>query len=214
MQEIIQQFVSGIQQTSLYEFIAVVFGIASVWFSKKENILVYPVGLVSTTIYIYISLEGTLFGEAAVNLYYTVMSVYGWVLWAKKDISHRPVLHITLSSRREWFIQILFFLSFYIAIFLCLSYLKKEFAPGALPAADAFASASAFTGMWLMARKKVESWYWWVVTNLASIPLYFVKGYVFTSFFYLVLLLLAVWGLIEWKKKATENDQTNSGSRS
>jgi nicotinamide mononucleotide transporter len=88
-----------------------------------------------------------------------------------------------------------------VTIFFCLSYIKKEFLPGALPAADAFASATAFTGMWLMARKKIESWFWWIATNIASIPLYFVKGLVFTSFYYLVLLILAVSGLIEWMKK-------------
>jgi nicotinamide mononucleotide transporter len=202
VQEIFQQFIVGLTNTTWYEFIAVIFGIASVWFSKKENILVYPVGLVNTIIYIYISLKGHLFGEAAVNAYYTAVSIYGWILWARKDERNVHILHITFSSRRDWLHQILFFLTFYIAIFLCLSYLKKEFAPGALPVADAFASATAFTGMWLMAKKKVESWYWWIATNIASIPLYFVKGYVFTSFYYLVLLLLAVFGLIEWMKKA------------
>lgn len=201
MQDIIQQFISSLRQTRINEFIAVIFGIASVWFSKKENILVYPVGLVNTILYVYISIEGHLFGEASVNVYYTIVSIYGWILWARKDKSKQPVLRITRSSGKEWFFQILFFLTFYTVIFFCLSYLKKEFAPGALPASDAFASATAFTGMWLMAKKKVESWYWWIATNIASIPLYYVKGYAFTGFYYVVLLLLAVAGLLEWKKK-------------
>ena len=86
-----------------------------------------------------------------------------------------------------------FFRVFYVLIFLALSWLKG-FCAGAIPWADAFASATAFTGMWLMARKKVESWYWWIATNLASIPLYFVKMYVFTSVYYVILLLMACWG--------------------
>jgi nicotinamide mononucleotide transporter len=200
--DIFQQFISGLLQTRWYEFIAVVFGIASVWFSKKENILVYPVGLVNTILYIFISIQGHLYGEATVNLYYTVVSIYGWLLWSKKDEIKRPIVQIRFSTAKEWVHQVVFFMFFYIVIFLALNYLKKEFAPGALPLADAFASATAFTGMWLMARKKVESWYWWIATNIASIPLYFVKGYVFTSFYYLVLLILAVSGLIEWMKKA------------
>ena len=199
--DIFHQFIEGLQQTKWYEFIAVVFGIASVWFNKKENILVYPVGLVNTILYIFISLQQHLIGEASVNLYYPLVSIYGWVLWAKKDANKKTVLHITYSTGREWIRNLAFFASFYIIIFLCLSYLKKEFYPGALPAADAFASATAFTGMWLMAKKKIESWYWWIATNIASIPLYFVKGLVFTSFYYLVLLILAVSGLIEWIKK-------------
>jgi nicotinamide mononucleotide transporter len=200
--DIYHQFIYGLQQTKWYEFIAVVFGITSVWLNKKENILVYPVGLVNTTLYIFISIQSHLIGEASVNLYYTIVSIYGWILWAKKDKDHQPVLHITWSTRKQWISHLVFFLSFYIVIFLCLSYLKKEFAPGALPAADAFASATAFTGMWLMAKKKIESWYWWIATNIASIPLYFVKELVFTSFYYLVLLILAVFGLIEWINKA------------
>jgi nicotinamide mononucleotide transporter len=88
--------------------------------------------------------------------------------------------------------------------FAALSFLKTNFAPGAIPWADAFASASAFTGMWLMTRKKVESWYWWIATNIASIPLYFVKGYVFTSVYYLILLVMAVFGLFEWRKRAVK----------
>jgi nicotinamide mononucleotide transporter len=199
--DIYHQFISGLQETRWYEFVAVVFGIVSVWLNRNENILVYPVGLVNTILYIIISLQSHLIGEASVNLYYTIVSIYGWILWARKDKSHRPVLHITWSTKKQWIGQLAFFASFYVAIFFCLSYLKKEFLPGALPVADAFASATAFTGMWLMAKKKIESWYWWIATNLASIPLYFVKGLVFTSFYYLVLLILAVSGLIEWMKK-------------
>lgn len=210
--DIFQQFITGLQQTKLHEFIAVIFGIASVWLSKKENILVYPVGLVNTIIYIYISFEGHLFGEAAVNFYYTVVSIYGWILWSRKDAKNHPVLSISFSNGKEWVGQLAFFAAFYVSIFFALLYLKKEFAPGALPAADAFASATAFTGMWLMARKKVESWYWWIATNIASIPLYFVKGYVFTSFYYLVLLALAVAGLIEWSNKV-KHASTDSNYR-
>jgi len=199
--DIYHQLINGLQETRWYEFVAVVFGIWSVWLNRNENILVYPLGLVNTILYIIISVQSHLIGEASVNLYYTIVSIYGWILWARKDKSHRPVLHITWSTKKQWIGQLVFFGSFYIVIFLCLSYLKKEFAPGALPAPDAFASATAFTGMWLMARKKIESWYWWIATNIASIPLYFVKGLVFTSFYYLVLLILAVSGLIEWIKK-------------
>lgn len=200
-----EQFMEGLYNTSLLEYVAVFFGIASVWFSRSENILVYPVGLVNTTIYTYLSVNGHLFGEASVNLYYTIMSIYGWILWAKKDQHHKPVVAITYSTRQEWMQELGFFSAFYVAIFLCLQYLKQSFAPGALPAADAFASATAFTGMWLMARKKVESWYWWIATNIASIPLYFVKGYVFTSFYYLVLLIMAFSGLAVWIKKARKD---------
>jgi nicotinamide mononucleotide transporter len=202
MQELIHQFIAGLRQTTALEFVAVIAGIASVFFSRKENILVYPVGLINTIIYIYLSTKGQLYGEASVNFYYTVMSIYGWILWARRNQQHEHVLHISISSRKEWLQQGLFFAAFYIAIFAALTWLKKDFAPEAIPWADAFASATAYTGMWLMAKKKVESWYWWIATNVASIPLYFIKGYVFTSVQFMVLLVLAVMGLIAWQKKA------------
>ena len=200
--EFFHQLITGLQQTTPVEFIAVIAGIASVWYSRKENILVYPIGLINTSIYIYLSVKGHLFGEASVNFYYTVMSIYGWILWSKKDNSlNEKILRISKSSKKEWMQQLIFFLSFYIIIFFSLSWIKNAFAPEAIPWADAFASSTAFTGMWLMAKKKVESWYWWIATNIASIPLYFVKGYVFTSVQFLVFLILAIAGLIEWRKR-------------
>jgi nicotinamide mononucleotide transporter len=202
MGEIWEMFLKGLAGTTWYEWLAVGMGIASVFFSRVENILVYPTGLVNTTIYIWLSFQGQLLGEALVNLYYTIMSVYGWVLWGKRDAERHPVVQVEYSDRRMWIKQLLFFAFFYIVIFLALSYLKKGFVPGAIPGADAFASATAFTGMWLMARKKVESWWWWIATNITSIPLYFVKGYVVTSLYYLILLVMAVFGLIEWRRRA------------
>lgn len=201
-EEILRQFVDGMRNTTLPEYIAVVAGIASVWFSRIENILVYPVGLISTIIYIFLSIDGHLYGEASVNLYYTIMSIYGWILWLKKDQQQHYVVTIQFSSRREWVLQLLFCAFFYVVIFSALTWMKYAFASATIPWADAFASSTAFTGMWLMAKKKVESWYWWIATNIASIPLYFVKQYVFTSVFYFILLVMAVFGLLEWKRRA------------
>lgn len=202
MNEFLQQFTEGMKATTALEYIAVFAGIASVWFSRKENIWVYPVGLINTIIYVYLSAKGHLFGEVSVNVYYTIMSLYGWYLWLKKDQEQHPVLHITFSDKRWWVYQVVFFCSFYTVLYFSLSYLRQNFAPGAIPWADAFASATAFTGMWLMTKKKVESWYWWIATNITSIPLYFVKQYVFTSVYYLILLVMAVFGLITWMQKA------------
>ncbi|OYX91820.1 MAG: hypothetical protein B7Y76_13675, partial [Sphingobacteriia bacterium 35-40-5] len=152
--------------------------------------------------YIYLSVKGHLLGEASVNLYYTIMSVYGWILWTRKDtIKQDVILHITFSNRKEWVQQLLFFSVFYLLIFFSLSWAKQAFAPEAIPWVDAFASATAYTGMWLMARKKMENWLWWIATNCASIPLYFIKGYSFTSVQFVILLILAFSGWFEWKKR-------------
>jgi nicotinamide mononucleotide transporter len=197
-----QSFIDGLLQTSALEFIAVLAGIASVWFSKKEQVLVYPVGLINTTIFVYLSFKGHLLGEASVNIYYTVMSVYGWWLWTRKNEQQQTILQIQFSSSKEVLQQLLFFAAFYVVLYTALYFSKTSFAPGAIPWADALSSAAAYTGMWLMAKKKVESWYYWIATNIFSIPLYFVKGYVFTSVQFAVLLALAIAGLIAWRKKA------------
>jgi nicotinamide mononucleotide transporter len=194
---------NGLVQTTWLEAIAVIMGIVSVWYSRKENILVFPTGIINTTLYIYLSYKGHLLGEASVNLYYTIMSVYGWYCWSrKKEDQVTNALQITLSTTTERLQQVLVFVGFYVILFFGLQYLKNNFAPDAIPWADALASASAYTAMWLMAKKKVESWIWWIITNIISIPLYFIKGYAFTSVQFIVLLILAIAGLIAWNKKS------------
>lgn len=202
LESIYQDLITGLKQAPLHEIIAVVAGIASVWFSKKESVWVYPVGLVNTLIYVWISLDAHLAGEATVNFYYTVMSLYGWYIWTRRDAQKNLRVYVTYSNRKERIQQISFFLLCLIVLFFSISYLKQLFFEGAIPWADALAAATAFTGMWLMTRKKVESWYWWIATNLCSIPLYFVKGLVVTSLYYFILLFLAFAGLADWKKRA------------
>jgi nicotinamide mononucleotide transporter len=204
--QIWQEFIAGMKQTGWLEYIAVFAGIISVWYSRKENILVYPTGLLNTIFYIYLSLKGGLLGEASVNFYYTVMSIYGWIMWSKKNSLHENVVKITKASKKEWLYHLCFFAVFYVVLYFAIGWMgNKGYITGAIPWADAFASATAYTGMWLMTKKKVESWYWWIATNIASIPLYFVKHYVFTSVYYIVLLIMAVMGLVEWMKKEKLN---------
>jgi nicotinamide mononucleotide transporter len=195
---IYQQFIEGLKATTWLEFVAVVFGIASVLFSRKENILVYPTGIINTVMYTWFCFAWWgLYAEGSLNFYYTIMSVYGWVLWSRKkgDGSHQ--LPISASNKREWITAVLFFALCWAVLFIVL----KKYTPSNVPFADAFASAAAYTGMWLMARKKLENWLWWILTNIASIPLYFYKGAVFTSFQYVVFLVLALMGYVTWKNK-------------
>ena len=196
MQQIISQFINGIHQTSWLEFIAVVTGIASVIFSRKENILVYPVGMISTGIFIGLYITHGLYADASVNFYYTVMSIIGWVMWSKKT-DGKTVLIITASSNRDRRNAFIFFIICWVILYLLL----RHFTDSTVPIADSFTSAAAFTGMWLMNKKKLENWTWWIITDLASIPLNFYKHLVFTSFQYLVFLILAVMGYITWRKK-------------
>ncbi|HCL83136.1 MAG TPA: nicotinamide mononucleotide transporter [Chitinophagaceae bacterium] len=196
MQQIVSQFINDLHQTTLFEFIAVVLGISSVIFSRKEHILVYPVGMVSTGIYIWLYITHGLYADASVNFYYTVMSVAGWVMWSKKT-DGKPALSVTASSKRDWRNTWIFFFSCWVILY----FLLRRFTDSTVPIADSFTSAAAFTGMWLMNKKKLENWTWWIITDLASVPLNFYKHLVFTSFQYLVFLILAVMGYITWRKK-------------
>ncbi|MBP6000405.1 MAG: nicotinamide mononucleotide transporter [Sediminibacterium sp.] len=210
MNDFFIQVYEGLMNTTWLEAIAVIMGIVSVWYSRKENILVFPSGIINTTLFIYLSFKGNLLGEASVNLYYTIMSIYGWYLWTRKKEDHvTNALKITNSSTKQRLQQFLVFVGFYTVLFFGLQFLKTNFAPDAIPWADALASASAYTAMWLMAKKKVDSWIWWIITNITSIPLYFIKGYAFTSFQFIVLLILAIAGFISWNKKASTHE-TNS----
>ena len=196
MQQIISQFLNDIHQTSWLEFIAVITGIASVVFSRKENILVYPVGMISTGIFIFLYITHGLYADASVNFYYTVMSIIGWVMWSKKS-NGQKALRITPSSNKDWRNSLLFFSACWIILFVLLS----RFTDSTVPIADSFTSAAAFTGMWLMNKKKLANWIWWIITDLASLPLNYYKHLVFTSFQYSVFLILAIMGYITWRKK-------------
>lgn len=202
LSQFLERLLQTAQDSSWYEWLAVLSGIASVWFSKLESIWVYPIGLINTIIYTWISFEYHLPGEATVNFYYTIMSLYGWYNWLRKTDQQQPLVKITFSSIKEWQQELLFFTSCYIILFIALTKLQSLFFEGAIPWADALASAAAFTGMWLMTKKKVESWYWWILTNITSIPLYFVKGLTLTSIYYFILLIIAIAGLSSWQQKA------------
>ena len=196
-QHFLQEFITNIRQTTWVEFIAVFAGITSVFFSRRENIWVYPTGIISTVIYIYISFQGHLFAEGGLNIYYTIMSIIGWYMWARKKDATHYVLSISKSNTKDWLMSIAFFFGMWIVLYLVL----KNFTTSTVPVSDGFASAAAYTGMLLMNKKKIEHWFWWIVTNIASIPLYFIKGYAFTSIQFLVLLIMAVSGWMLWAKK-------------
>lgn len=204
LQEIWQEFLQGMENTTWLEYTAVFFGIASVLYSRRENILVYPTGIINTVMYTWFCFGWWgLYAEGSLNFYYTVMSIYGWWVWTRKK--EGKTIPITFNNKKDWYISI----SFFVISWIVLYYVLKNFTTSTVPWGDSFASAAAYTGMWQMARKKVENWIWWIITNLASIPLYFYKHAVFTSVQYLVFLILAVAGLIEWIRKV-KNEQANS----
>ncbi len=188
------------RETTLLEVIAVVFGLLSVWYAKKANILVYPTGIISVLIYVYICYFAMLYADMGINFFYFVMSVYGWYNWTRKDNS-KPALRISWNSRKEQITGIVAVFVAYFVIFGLIWVFKKddpEYMSSYIPYVDSFTTSIFLIGMLMMARKKIENWIYWIIGNVVSIPLYFIKGLVLTSFQYSVFLLLAIMGLMEW----------------
>lgn len=179
------------------ELVAVFFGLMSVCFAKKDNILVFPTGLVSTFIYAYLLWKWELLGDSMINVYYFVMSIYGWYHWTRKkgDVEEFPV---SIVIKSESIIATVIFVLTLVFVYIVYQYFDKF--TNWYNYVDTFLTAIFFVGMWLMAKRKVENWIFWIVGDFISIPLYFCKGYTFTALQYLVFTVLAVFGYIEWKK--------------
>ena len=178
------------------EIVAVFFGIASVLYAKKENIWVFPTGIISTVLYVYICYQFTLYGDLVINLYYTLMSLYGWYVWNHKTSGQS--IEITKSDPLDMLKALGIFIS--TAAFVVGVYLYYNRFDRLTDYFDTFTSGIFFAGMWLMAHKKIEHWMFWILGNLISIPLYFVKGLGFSGLQFTIFLVLAIQGYIEWKK--------------
>lgn len=182
--------------SSILEAIAVFFGILSVWFAKKENILVYPTGIISVVIYIYICFFAKLYADMGINFVFFVMSVYGWFMWSRKDVE-KHILAISSCKRKDHLISA-FMLVFF---FITLSYFLSNYTDSNVPVIDSLTSSIFIVAMWLMARKKIENWIYWIIGNVISIPLYFYKDLALTSVQFTVFLVLAILGFLEWRQK-------------
>jgi nicotinamide mononucleotide transporter len=203
----IDTFIQNVMDTSLLEFIAAALGIASVWYAKKANILVFPTGIVSVLIYVYICFFAKLYADMGINFFYFLMSVYGWYNWTRKDADAKPIA-IAWNSKKEQIIMAGLTVAGFFLIFGLIWLFKQddlEYIQSYTPYVDSFTTSIFLIGMLLMAMKRVENWIYWIIGDIISIPLYFAKGLVFTSFQYAVFLVLAIMGYYEWKKLEAEN---------
>lgn len=214
------------------EFTAMLFGVVGVWFGKKENILVYPLGILSTGIYIYICYKFVLYGDFIINIYYTLMSIFGWYMWSKvidDKQNHIPISRTNKSDKLKA-LGIFVFTSIFVIIVYrfydvmpnnlgfidSINYALTNMTSGNLedfrkitPFLDTFTTGIFFAAMWLMALKKIEHWILWIMGNIVAIPLYFVKGLGFTGIQFIILLLIAYLGYKQWKKSLhNQKEQT------
>lgn len=179
------------------EIIAVIFALASVLYSKKNNIKVYPTGIVSTLLFMYLLYQWSLFGDMIINIYYFVMSVYGWYLWSEKK-DGTTALQISKTTPREFVISVYIFIGS--SLFISAVYWFFEKFGAWWSYVDILTTGLFFIGMWLLAKRKVEHWLFLIVGDFISIPLYYLRGYTITSMLFLVYTIIAILGYLEWKK--------------
>ena len=187
------------------EIVAVIFGFLSVWYSKQNKILVFPTGMISTLIFVYLLLKWELLGDMMINAYYFAMSVYGWYVWTRK-VDETHVTPISRTTSKEKKLSVGIFLATIAFVFLVYKTFDKW--NGWVAYVDTITTAIFFVGMWLMARRKLENWTFWIIGDIISVPLYFYKGFTFTSFQYLGFTVIAIFGYIAWKKSLDNNQQT------
>jgi nicotinamide mononucleotide transporter len=181
----------------ILEITGAIFGLLSVWFAKKDNILVFPTGLVSTFIYAYLLWQWELLGDSMINAYYFVMSIYGWYHWTRKK-GNLVEFPIAVMNNKEKGIAFVLFTGTIIFVIIIYFYFNKF--TNWYSYIDTFLTGLFFVGMWLMAKRKIENWIFWIIGDVISIPLYFVKGYTFTSLQFLIFTIVAIYGYLEWKK--------------
>lgn len=181
----------------LLESVAVVLGLLSVWFAKRDQIAVYPSGMLSTAIFVYILYQASLLGDMLINAYFFIVSIYGWYFWVRKkrQKTENPISRMNPLEKTMWFVFFMIILFFVAGIYILFDKWQDWSAP-----IDCFTTALFFVGMWFMARKRLEHWIFWIVGDLISIPLYLYKGLGLTSFQYLIFTLIAIFGYIQWKR--------------
>ncbi len=209
MNPIFNFFTEAYRHVSLYvlilELLVFTFGIASVLFAKKENILVYPTGLVATIITVYLLYKAGYFGDMMLNFYYSMMSIYGWWNWSRKKQDNSVIL-ISKTNSKEKGIGSLMFIITIIITYGVYKYFGQEIKSENY--IDIFTSGIFFTAMWFMANKKIENWILWIVADIITVPLYAYRGLGMLSLQYLIFTILAIQGYFKWKK--TLNKQTST----
>ena len=193
--------------TFYLEIVAVLSGIISVWFAKKENILLYPIGTVSVLIWIYLCWIGEIFSQAVINLFFLVMNIYGWYNWSRKDNSDLNKVQIKFSSIKENILYIIVAALLTLLIYWGLSNIEILNFDWKFVLIESFITALNFIAMWLMAWKRVENWVLWIIGDIFCIPLFVFKEYYLSVAQFSIFIIIAFMGYFEWKKKALKNQE-------
>ena len=179
------------------EITAVSMNIISVFFAKQNSILVYPTGIIGTGISVYILYNFSLLGDMIINGYFVIMSIYGWYYWSRKR-DEVFINNISILEKKEYIQMVLLVLGS--IIFIYFVYVQFDKWNSWIAYVDNITTAIFFVAMWLMARRKIESWIFWIIGDLITVPLYFYKGLTISSIQYLIFTVIAILGYLSWKK--------------
>lgn len=187
------------------EVAGIVFGLISSICSMRNSVWVYPTGIVSTLIFVYILLKFNLLGDTIINGYYFVMSIYGWYIWTKK-VTPTQTTPITKATKNDYTYSLGIFLSTMLFIYI-IYYVFEKF-EGWVSYIDILTTGLFFVGMWMLAKKKLENWLFLLMGNVISVPLYFYKGLTLSSFLYVIFVIISIFGYLAWKKILNNRLQT------
>lgn len=187
------------------EVAGIVFGLISSLCSMRNSVWVYPTGIVSTLIFVYILLKFNLLGDTIINGYYFVMSIYGWYIWTKK-VTPTQTTPITKATKNDYTYSLGIFLSTMFFIYI-IYYVFEKF-EGWASYIDILTTGLFFVGMWMLAKKKLENWLFLLMGNVISVPLYFYKGLTLSSFLYVIFVIISIFGYLAWKKILNNRLQT------
>lgn len=201
LQEIAQGILLGLENMSIVEVFAVTFSIISVFCARANSIWLYPTGIagILLSIYIFIGTQYKLYPDAALNLYYLIMSIYGWYFWTRHKEGEEET-PITYCSKKEYVWGGFLFITLWGGLYWWLS----TYQINDVPKMDSFTSALAATGMWLLAKRKIENWIALAVADFVAIGLFFYKNLLLFSFLNVIYVIIAIFGFMAWKKWVNE----------
>jgi nicotinamide mononucleotide transporter len=182
-----------VAETDPLQWIAISLGVTEVLLARANKIWLYPAGIGATALSIYILFEAGLFAECLLNGYYVVMSVYGWYYWVKKK--NGPPVKIAYCTRHEWMVVLAIVGGGFGILYLFLKY----YTPSTVPVWDAWVSATAWAGMWLLAKRKIENWILLNISNAFAIPLLFHKELPLYAGLTGFLFIVAIQGYFKWR---------------
>lgn len=192
-------FQEQILDTSLIEWMAVGFGVAEVLLAKKNSIWLYPTGIISILLSMFLLLNAKLYAETLLSIYYLVMSIYGWIIWKKRKLDGES--QVSWSGNNELSIAVSISLIGFVLLYLIL----RHYTDSDVPLFDAFVSSTAWAGMWLLSKRKIENWIFLNISNIVAIPLLFHKKLPLMACLTTFLFIVAIFGFFEWKKIINKN---------